>query len=250
MNLKRYLSLFKQKTLSAVPALWVDVHSHLIPAIDDGARDIEESIALLNALEAQGYKKVITTPHIMLDTYCNTPTSIKEGVAVLVARAKEAGIKLEIEAAAEYYLDSGFLTQLCAKDVLLVGGEYLLFETSYMAKPLQFDEMVYEIIAAGYKPLLAHPERYRYIQDLKTEYMALKEKGIYFQVNLNSFGGHYGEEAKIKANFLNKQGMIDFLGSDVHHKKQVETLAKIKTKKIYKRLFENNSLLNNTLMAK
>ena len=247
MNLKKYLPVFRQKNIPPLAELWVDVHSHLLPAIDDGARDMEESILLLQGLEALGYKKVITTPHIMADTYCNTPAGIRVSLATLVSTAKEAGIKLEIEAAAEYYMDDGFLAQINAEDVLLIGGEYLLFETSYMAKPLQFDAMVQAILAAGHKPLLAHPERYRYIQDLKTEYRGLKEKGIYFQVNLNSFGGHYGKEAKIKANFLNKQGMIDFLGSDVHHKRQVETLWKIKTKRVYQRLFENNSLLNNTL---
>ena len=162
-------------------------------------------------------------------------------------RSKEAGIHLEIEAAAEYYLDEGFLKHLHSPDLLTIGGEYLLFETSYIAKPLQFDEILFEIISAGYKPLLAHPERYRYIHDLEKEYNALKKKGVYFQVNVNSFGGHYGKEAKRKANFLNKNGMIDFLGSDVHHIKQVQTLTKMKEKKVYATIFEYNTILNNTL---
>lgn len=242
-----YFSFFKNKKILPAPELLVDVHSHLIPGIDDGARDMDESLSLLHALEAQGYQKVITTPHIMIDTYCNTSENIMQGLNILSSVAKEKGIKLQIEAAAEYYLDEGFLKHLHSPDLLTIGGEYVLFETSYMAKPLQFDEILFEIISAGYKPLFAHPERYRYIHNLEKEYSLLKDKGVYFQVNINSFGGHYGKEAKRKADFLNKKGMIDFLGSDTHHIKQVQMLTKIKQSKVYHTLFEHNTILNNIL---
>jgi tyrosine-protein phosphatase YwqE len=227
--------------------LKVDIHSHLIPAIDDGSQSMEESLHLLKGLEAQGYQKVITTPHIMADTYVNTPKNILAGLKNLILAAKDVGIGLSIEAAAEYYLDENFLTHLHSDDTLLIAGKYLLFETSYLAKPLQFDEMVYEILALGYTPVFAHPERYRYISNMKKEYQALKEKGILFQVNINSFGGHYGKDAKAKANYLSKQGMIDFLGSDVHHIKQVETLVKIKKTAQYRQIFKHNTILNNML---
>ena len=238
---------FKTKKTDDTSELTIDLHSHLIPGIDDGAKDMDESLTLLHALEKAGYKKVITTPHIMADTYCNTPQIIMKGLKQLSTQAKEAGLNIEIEAAAEYYLDDGFLALLRTRDILTIAGKYILFETSYMAKPLQFDEMLFEIIAAGYKPLLAHPERYRYIQNLEEEYRLLKDRGVYFQVNINSFGGHYGKESKSKAEFLSKNGMIDFLGSDVHHIKQVETLVGIKEKRIYKKIYKNNKILNNTL---
>lgn len=242
-------SFFKKKkknTKEVVPKLYTDIHSHLIPGIDDGARDMEESITLLKKMEGLGYKKIITTPHIMLDAYRNTPKNILEGLQALRSAAKEENINIDIDAAAEYYLDDGFYNQLKDQDILTV-GDYLLVETSYVSKPLQFDEMIFEIQAAGFKPMLAHPERYRYIKDPKSEYKAMKEKGIYFQVNLNSFYGHYGREAKYKADFLSKTGMIDFLGSDVHHIKQVETLSEILNSKILCSIFENNTILNETL---
>jgi tyrosine-protein phosphatase YwqE len=121
-----------------------------------------------------------------------------------------------------------------------------LFETSYLAKPLQFDEMLESIILAGYKPIFAHPERYRYITNFE-DYSILKNKGVYFQVNINSFGGHYGKASEEKALFLSENGMIDFLGSDVHHIKQVKTLVTIKEKNFYKEIFNKNLILNNIL---
>ena len=229
-----------------IPQLHTDIHSHLIPGIDDGARDMEESILLLRMMKALGYQKVITTPHIMSDGYKNTPRKIREGLETLRRAAKEEEIDIEIDAAAEYYLDDGFYTQLRDRDLLTI-GEYLLIETSYISKPLEFDTMIFEIQAAGFKPMLAHPERYRYIKELEKEYTAMKEKGIFFQVNLNSFSGHYGKEAKRKAEFLSGAGMIDFLGSDIHRMKQAETLGEVLNDEILYGIFGNNTILNESL---
>lgn len=229
------------------PRLKVDLHSHLIPGIDDGSKSMEESLMLLKGMETLGYEKVITTPHIMADAYRNTPQIIYEGLNNLGEAAKKEGIFLEIEAAAEYYLDDGFDTLLQKGEMMTINGEYLLFETSYFAKPMQLEEMIFSIAASGYKPLMAHPERYRYIKDPLQEYGRFKELGVLFQVNLNSFGGHYGKDAKRKAAFLSGEGMIDFLGSDVHHKKQVETLSNIFLSDAYRDIFNNNTILNETL---
>jgi len=226
--------------------LQIDVHSHLIPGIDDGAKDIEESLILLYALEKIGYKKVITTPHIMADTYKNTTESIYKGLDILSQAAKEEGLHITIDAAAEYYLDYDFLSHLESGSILSISNKYILCETSYFVKPLQFDKMIEAIMEAGYIPLLAHPERYRYIQDYN-EYKMLKERGIYFQVNINSFGGHYGKEAKRKAIFLSQNGMIDFLGSDIHHLRQVQMLRQVQQQVVYKKIYMYNTILNNTV---
>jgi len=242
-------SLFgKKKEKERGKTLKVDLHSHLIPGIDDGSASMEESLLLLKGIEALQYQKVITTPHIMLDAYKNTPQIINEGLDSLRKAAKAEGIEVEIEAAAEYYLDDGFYDLLEKGDMLTINGEYLLFETSYVSKPLQLEEMIFEIGAAGYRPLMAHPERYRYIKDYKKEYGRFKELGVMFQVNLNSFGGHYGRDAKHKAEFLSQEGMIDFLGSDVHHKKQVVTLEGVFQSDAYSDIFKNNTILNDTLV--
>jgi len=237
----------KEKAKKRGPVLKVDLHSHFIPGIDDGAQNIEESIALLKAMEALGYKKVITTPHIMVDVYRNTPKIIKKGLLLLKEAAKFEGIKIEIEAAAEYYLDEGFYDHLHGGEVMSIGNKYLLFETSYVSKPLQLEEMIFEISAAGYTPLMAHPERYRYIEDPIKEYNRFKELGVLFQLDVNSLGGYYGKDAKKKAEILYKNGMIDFLGSDVHNLKQTKFLEDVFMSESYTKVYEKNTILNDTL---
>jgi len=229
------------------PVLKVDLHSHFIPGIDDGSQSMEESLSLLKGMESLGYEKVITTPHIMIDVYRNTPQVIKEGLVSLRKAAKAEGIKLKIEAAAEYYLDEGFYDHLHSDEVMSIKGKYLLFETSYVSKPLQIEEMIFEISAAGYTPLMAHPERYRYVSDPLKEYGRWKELGVLFQLDLNSLGGHYGKDAKKKAEILSNNGMIDFLGSDVHHLKQTKFLDDVFMSEAYAQVWDNNTILNDTL---
>lgn len=244
------LSFFKKKEAikREIPKLKVDLHSHLIPGIDDGSQSMEESLALLKALEDLGYEKVITTPHIMADAYRNTPKGIKAGLETLRKAASLEGISLQIEAAAEYYLDDGFEKLVAQGDMLCIEEKYLLFETSYYAKPLQLEEMIFTMTSAGYIPLMAHPERCRYVKNPLEEYQRFKELGVLFQVNLNSFAGHYGKDAKTKASFLSAQGMIDFLGSDTHHKKQVQTLGEVLISNDYVDIFESNTIQNNRLL--
>ncbi|SFV60053.1 Capsular polysaccharide synthesis enzyme Cap8C; Manganese-dependent protein-tyrosine phosphatase [hydrothermal vent metagenome] len=227
--------------------LKVDMHSHLIPGIDDGAKDIDESLLLLKGLSDAGYEKVITTPHIMLDSYRNGRDNIMEGLQKLQEAALKRGIDIIIEAGAEYYLDDGFEVHLKRGNLLTLGDNYILFETSYVAKPLQFEEMVFAISSAGYQPVLAHPERYRYIQNNANEYKRMQELGIIFQVNINSLGGHYGKDAQKKALFLSKEGMIGFLGSDIHHYRQIETLIALQKSKTYQNIFRYNTILNDRL---
>ena len=240
-------SFFKKRKIVEAPALHVDIHSHLIPGIDDGSQSMDESIVLLKKLEILGYKKVITTPHIMTDAYRNTPQIVRTGLTALQKEAKEQGITLEIEAAAEYYLDEGFSAHLHGENVLSIANKYILFETSYVSKPMQMEEMIFEISSMGYTPLLAHPERYRYVQNMQEEYGRWKSLGVEFQINLNSLVGHYGKSAKQKAAFLSEAGMIDFLGSDTHNEKHVSGLETVFASKQYANVFVHNTIKNNTL---
>ena len=226
----------------------VDMHSHLIPGIDDGSKSMEESLSLLKALQDLGYEKIITTPHVMADAYNNTTQEILDGLASLRKAAEDAQITIGIDAAAEYYMDEGLISRLESGDILTMGDHYLLFETSYISKPIGFEEIVFEMGAKGYKPLLAHPERYRYISDPRMEYSRMKDIGIFFQLDINSLGGNYGRQAKANAEFLVEYGMIDFLGSDVHHKRQADFLKRVFESPIYKNLFRNNQILNDQLL--
>ena len=238
----------KEKEKTRGPVLNVDIHSHLIPGIDDGSQNMEDSLTLLRGMEALGYEKVITTPHIMVDTYRNTPKIIKAGLLSLREAAKAEGIQVEIEAGAEYYLDEGFYDHLNSGEVMSIQDKYLLFETSYISKPLQIEEMIFEISAAGYIPIMAHPERYRYVTDPKKEYGRFKELGVLLQIDLNSFGGYYGTSAKKNVDFLSKHGMIDFMGSDVHHKKHMAALSDVFMSDAYSDVFTRNRILNYELI--
>jgi len=237
----------KESSKKRGPQLHVDLHSHLIPGIDDGSKSLEESLVLLRTLESLGYEKVITTPHIMSDYYKNDYETITSGRDLLREAAKKEGIALQIEAAAEYYLDEKFYDEMKKERVLAINDTYVLFETSYMSKPLQLEEMIFAIGAAGYRPIMAHPERYRYIKDPKKEYGRLKELGVLYQVNLNSLGGHYGKSAKALSQSLLQLGMIDFLGSDTHHQKHLESLKEIFYLDIYHEVFRKNTIKNDQL---
>jgi len=238
----------KKENKKKIPKLKVDLHSHLIPGIDDGSQSMEESLSLLREMESLGYQKIITTPHIMSDAYKNTPEIVKNGLLELRKIALKEDVKIEIDAAAEYYLDDGFIGLIEQGDMLTVNEKYLLFETSYISKPLGTEEMIFAITSAGYTPVMAHPERYRYIKDPMKEYGRFKELGVLLQVNLNSFGGHYGKSAKILADLLSRQGMIDFLGSDVHHQKHINSLEAVFLSDAYRKIFESNEILNDTLI--
>ena len=228
-----------------IETIKVDIHSHLIPGIDDGAQNLEDSLSLISKMQELGYKKLIITPHIMVDTYPNREDDIKNRLLILKEEIKRNNIEIQLEAAAEYYLDEGFLNHLEAP--LLIADTFLLFETSYISAPINFDEIIF-LINTKYTPLMAHPERYRYIKDLK-EYNRLKKMGVYFQIDINSIAGFYGKDAQKKSEYLINNGLVDFVGSDLHNQKHINNLINSLTKKnVWYNIFEKNEILNNRLI--
>lgn len=227
--------------------LKVDIHSHLIPGIDDGSKTMEESIALIVKLKTLGYTKLITTPHIMSHRYPNTSETILQGLEALHKELGKKEIDIVIEAASEYYLDEHFLDLLKAKDLLTFGGNFLLFEMSYVNHPLNLFEIVDAIKEAGYKPVLAHPERYLYMGKDFDKYMRLKDMGVYFQLNLNSLAGYYSPEVEEVAYKLIEKGVIDFLGSDTHKMRQALALETVLDSMVMPDIFKKNTILNNLL---
>lgn len=230
-----------------IPSIVTDLHSHLVPGIDDGSKSMEESIEMIESFVAQGYTKLVTTPHIMSHRYPNTRAVIEEGLARLKKELQERAIAIEIEAASEYYLDETVMALVEARDIMTFGDNYMLFEMSYV-QPLHFlEEMVFEIKIAGYNPVLAHPERYLYMHDDFSKYERLKELGLLFQVNIPSFGNFYSSAVGKMAKKIGDAGMIDFLGSDAHKIGHLNALERVKAEKAYANIFENNTILNNTL---
>jgi tyrosine-protein phosphatase YwqE len=206
----------KRKIPFDLATLGVDMHSHLIPGIDDGAPTMDHSIAMLNKFAQLGYRKVITTPHILGEVHPNTPEIILDGLAKVRQEIQELQIPIELEAAAEYYCDETFLPKIKAKRLLSFGHNYVLMEFS-MLSPSQYEaQALFELQVAGYTPVLAHFERYPYFHGNFEKVRELRERNIKIQVNLGSLSGHYGSGVQKMAEELIKKGLVDFLGSDCH----------------------------------
>lgn len=203
-----------------------DMHSHLIPGIDDGSKSMEESLNLLRSLESFGLKKVITTPHIMSEYYRNTPEIIQMGLEDVQKAAREAQINLLIEAAAEYYMDEIFLEKVKSGEKLLTFGDnYILVETGFINKPQMLLDIIFNLEMAGYRPVFAHPERYQYLIADKKLQEELIERKLIFQVNLLSLTGFYSRQVKEFGEMLIDRGVVSFLGTDCHNARYIEMLA-------------------------
>ena len=195
----------------------VDMHSHLIPGIDDGSQSMDETIAMLAKFESLGYKKIITTPHIMSDYYRNTPEIILGGMEKVKVAIKKHNLSIELQAAAEYYFDETLLKKLEERERLLTFGDnYVLFEFSFHSEPNQIDRLYFEFLAQKYKPVLAHFERYAFTLGSVDKAAERREMGVNIQMNFNSLSGHYGPEVKKQAELLVDEKLVDFVATDCH----------------------------------
>lgn len=190
----------------------VDCHTHLIPGVDDGIQNMDEALSVLSMYESLGIKEVYCTSHIMED-FPNSTEKLKDKFACLT-EAYKGNIKLHLSA--EYMIDNLLINRLRDNDLLVHGcnGDHLLIETSYYSSPSYFDDVVDKVRSMGLWPLLAHPERYNYME--KTHYEKLKNKGVKFQLNLPALACRYGDEVKKKACYLLEKSMYNFVGTDVH----------------------------------
>jgi tyrosine-protein phosphatase YwqE len=218
-------SIFRKKT-NADPldfsALKVDMHSHLIPGIDDGAPDLDTALNLIKELQELGFKKIITTPHVMADLYPNTSKIILNGLEKVRAAIAAAGIEIEIDAAAEYLLDEAFEHKLSEDDLLTLPGKKVLVEMSFVNPAPNLESILFELQMKGYRPIMAHPERYQYYHNDFGKFERLIDRGCELQVNLLSLTGYYGAPIKKVAQKLLKADMVSFLGTDLHNDKHLE----------------------------
>lgn len=212
-------ALFKRgPNISAIKNLKVDMHSHLIPGIDDGSPDVATSLQLLRGLRQLGYGKIITTPHVYKDLYPNDSNNIKIGLQVLTDALEAEGIEIKLEAAAEYYIDRHFESLIERDDILSFGNKrYVLIEMSFVSVSPNLENVLFALVTRGYKPILAHPERYSYLVNQLTFYRRLADLGCLLQINLLSIVGYYGKSVQHWANLLLESGLVSFLGTDLHH---------------------------------
>lgn len=219
----------KKRFLVDSLAGFVDIHNHILPGIDDGAKTVEDSLGMLKEFESIGITRLIGTPHIMADYYPNTPETIGKALTVLKSSLLENKMgHIKIEAAAEHMIDLQFEGLLGQDKFLPLQARHLLVEMSYLQASLNFDQVIEMVASKGFFPVLAHPERYPYIQSKKKFIGKYRKKNVLFQLNLLSIGSFYGKEIQKNALELLDAQMFDFAGTDAHNVRQLEKLKEIK----------------------
>lgn len=229
------INIFKKKEyLKDSLEGFIDIHNHILPGIDDGSPDLETSLNLIRRYKHLGVKDFICTPHIMNDYYPNNPQSISKALEKLnnaIIHSQDLN-SVKISAAAEYMMDQSFMELLETGNILTLKSNYILVEMSYFQAPINLKEILFQLQTKGYKPVLAHPERYAYYhsKDL-SKYEELKNRGCLFQVNALSLSTHYGTGIQRTANQLLEAELIDFIGTDTHRDQHIEKIESITIQK-------------------
>ena len=198
----------------------VDFHIHILPGIDDGSGSIEETITLLKEAEENGFDKIILTPHYLEDTY----EVNEENRNVLLSKLKKCipEIVLDLYLANEIYVTHNMLDLLKEKQASTINNtKYVLFELPMTRNISNLNSIIYGLLENKYIPVIAHPERYKYVQEDPNMLIDLINLGVLFQANFGSLIGIYGNEAKKTVKLLLKANMIHFMGSDVHRKNTI-----------------------------
>lgn len=228
-------------------ALKIDMHSHLIPGIDDGSKNMGDSADLARRMYRLGYRKMITTPHIQQEFFRNTPETILNGLEKVRKELRSENVPMEVQAAAEYLIDDGFEEKVSSGNLLTFGEKYLLVELSYYNPHPNLKTLIFNLQVDGYKVILAHPERYSYWFSDFSKYEDLKDRGVFFQANIVSLSRFYPDPVKKMAEKLIEKGMIDFLGSDLHNLNYILAMEKALKEKSLVKLVESGRLLNSEL---
>jgi protein-tyrosine phosphatase len=228
----------------------VDMHSHILPGIDDGSPDVETSMLLVRGLYDMGIRTCIATPHIIGDLYPNTDETIEPALAKLQQACKDAALPMQISAAAEYMLDDYFMEQLQQqKPLRTLHNNLLLTELPYTSEPSNLQEMLFQIITGGYQPVLAHPERYFYLHNNYEGYKWLSDLGFILQVNLLSLTGYYGKNVARAARYILDEGLAGLVGTDLHHGRHLSALQSSENQKLLNKHVKDSSLKNNELIV-
>lgn len=217
-----------------------DMHSHILPGIDDGSPDIKTSIRLVRGLMAMGVNKSIATPHIIGDMFRNNPETIGKALHSLQEEIQRQKLKFEVSAAAEYMLDSYFYELLnSGQPLLTIRDKMILTEFSYASRPDDPGKLSFAIITAGYTPILAHPERYPYYYGNIKMIHRLADLGFLLQVNLLSLTGYYGKEAAKVSQYIIKNDLASFVGTDLHHDRHMQALSDNRNRKLFEKVLSH-----------
>lgn len=246
-------SLFgtSKKTIPDLSFLSADMHSHLLPGLDDGLQTLEQTVSFIQQLHELGYKKLICTPHILAEVYPNKPDTILPKLDLVRNALKENRIPIEVEAAAEYMVDLDFENYILADKPLLTFGKkhnLVLIEMSYVAVSNNIENAIFQLRLKGLQPVLAHPERYNYYMGNITTFQRFIDLGCYLQINILSLLGYYGDGAKNTAQKLLTKNMITLIGTDIHHENHMLALKTLVSKKSFYKLFDGIEIRNKELL--
>jgi len=242
---------FFQKNVFLVDYLHglVDIHNHILPGIDDGAKTVDDSIGLLKGFSEFGITNFVCTPHIMHNYYENTPSTIQEAHLKLEKEMARLGLSdISVDYAAEHMIDDNFEELLENEKVMGLKKQYVLIEMSYLQPSFNFDLAVDKIAQHSYFPILAHPERYMYFHNKYGKYPTLRNNGIQFQLNLLSLGSEsYGGGVQKITEKLLKDRLVDYVGTDVHNMRQLLLLKETKiSRKVLKMVLP---IIENTIQT-
>ncbi len=240
-------NFFKKKQEPDSLCFNTDIHCHIIPGIDDGSPDASTSIELIERMQGWGIKRIIATPHVTQASFENTPETIGQAYDTLIREISNKDININVHHSAEYRIDELFLSHLADGIITPMPQNYLLVENSFIQEPWNLDQLLFDLKIKGYKPILAHPERYMYYFTKKERYNIIHNTGTKFQINLLSLSGYYGKEEKRIATELIEKGLVDFVGTDLHNHKQADAIDAYLSTNEYRKIKNRLLILNDSI---
>ena len=241
--------LKSSKVQADLSFIGIDMHSHLLPSLDDGLKELDQTVSFVKELNALGYHSLVCTPHILSDLYPNSPDTILPKLDIVREALKKNNIAVQVHAAAEYMVDTDMESYVkSGKPLLTFGKNYILIEMSYLAASPNIEQVIFELRMKGLQPILAHPERYNFYHHDFSKYERMKDLGCLLQMNLLSISGYYGKGIKLVAEKLARNKMIDLVGTDMHHINHLNALKELATKKEFYKLMDNIDLKNRNLL--
>ncbi len=240
-------NFFKKKSEPIQLCFNTDIHCHVLPGIDDGSPDVDTSIELIQRMQSWGITRIIATPHVTQASFENTPQTMSDALTAVKEKLSAANIDIDITHSAEYRIDELFLSHLNDEIIVPMPNNYLLVENSFIQEPWNLDQLLFDLKVKGYKPILAHPERYMYYYSKKDRYSAIHATGTKLQLNLLSIAGYYGKEEKRIAMELINNGLVDFIGTDLHNHRHADAIEAYLASKDYRKIKDRLPLLNDTI---
>ena len=240
-------NFFKKKQEPAQLCFNTDIHCHIIPGIDDGSPDVGTSIELIERMKGWGITRIVATPHVTQASFENTPEIMSQALDSLNKGLQARNINIDITHSAEYRIDELFLKHLNEGIIVPMPSKYILVENSFIQEPWNLDQLLFDLKVKGYNPILAHPERYFYYHQKRNRYHEIHNTGTKLQINILSLAGYYSKDEKRIALELIENGLIDFIGTDIHKHEHADAIDSFIHSREYRKIKNRLPLLNDSI---